>query len=348
MTTYTAAANGNWDADATWSGTGHPTAGDTAIIGSYTVTVATQAAECAVLTISGVGALVASAYGITVTGATTKTGTGNVTIGAASAFGQITWGGGTLTIGAACTSTASVTLTAGTITQTHALTVTAASQISGGTWTQGGTLTTKTLEITGGTYNMNANIIMSDASGAQILIGTGVTAFNNNGSRTTPRTITSAGGGTPTNRWYLLIYDVVGADTRTIDLDYLVCTGNYWYLANDNYGITFNGDEATANRISNVTPVMRDPKIDNHYIEGRNYSRVYHTGTWAGTVTISGTIRWDVQGYTYIRQMLESKLRLSFTSMYVHLGKCRIESARFSPKTGSEWVDFNIVLIEDN
>ncbi|HSH66522.1 MAG TPA: G8 domain-containing protein, partial [Bacteroidia bacterium] len=54
--TYTSVANGNWDADATWSGTGIPGAGDAVVIeAGKTVTVNVANAACNTLTIGNGG-----------------------------------------------------------------------------------------------------------------------------------------------------------------------------------------------------------------------------------------------------------------------------------------------------
>jgi hypothetical protein len=57
-TTYTSVATGNWDADATWSGSGIPSDGDTAIIeGGKTVTINITNASCSKLDIGSGGVL---------------------------------------------------------------------------------------------------------------------------------------------------------------------------------------------------------------------------------------------------------------------------------------------------
>ncbi len=75
--TYTSVANGNWDADATWSGTGTPGAADTVVIeAGKTVTVNISNATCSIMNIgtggvfAGAGTLVfsSSSSQLTVTG----------------------------------------------------------------------------------------------------------------------------------------------------------------------------------------------------------------------------------------------------------------------------------------
>jgi hypothetical protein len=71
---YTSVATGNWNADATWSGTGVPVAGDVVnIANGHTVTV-TVAAACASITFTGAAAT------LTVNNGITLTVSGNVTL----------------------------------------------------------------------------------------------------------------------------------------------------------------------------------------------------------------------------------------------------------------------------
>lgn len=83
MAIYTAiAAGGNWSSNVTWGGTGHPVAGDTAIIDATMVGTVTvdAAAACAVLNCTNNGGTLAFGnYQITVTG--------NVTLGGALTAG---------------------------------------------------------------------------------------------------------------------------------------------------------------------------------------------------------------------------------------------------------------------
>jgi len=77
MATYTAGAGGgNWSANATWGGAGHPIAGDTAIIasGSGTVNVDVNSA-CAILTIQASKIITFGNVGLTVSGDINISGT---------------------------------------------------------------------------------------------------------------------------------------------------------------------------------------------------------------------------------------------------------------------------------
>lgn len=71
-TTYTASASGDWNTNATWGGTGHPVAGDTANIGNFTITVGSDAAATNVnLTASGATITINSGYQLTISGTLT-------------------------------------------------------------------------------------------------------------------------------------------------------------------------------------------------------------------------------------------------------------------------------------
>lgn len=133
-TVYTAvAAGGNWSADATWGGGGHPIAGDTANIdATMTGTVTIDAASaCSVLNLTGNGGTLAF-------GNNNLTVTSGVTLG-----GNITAGTGTLIING------SQTLTSGGITFPGKLTFSINGTVTlSGNWINTGLVTNSTSTLT--------------------------------------------------------------------------------------------------------------------------------------------------------------------------------------------------------
>jgi hypothetical protein len=93
-TTYTSVASGNWDADATWSGSGIPGDGDTATIeGGKTVTINITNASCSKLNIGSGGLLAGN--GILIFSADSQLSVnGEMTIGSSFNTGTINMSGG--------------------------------------------------------------------------------------------------------------------------------------------------------------------------------------------------------------------------------------------------------------
>jgi fibronectin-binding autotransporter adhesin len=89
---YTSIATGPWNADATWSGTGFPVAGDVVTIANtHNVSVSAAAAACTTLTINDGGTLTLAGFAITVSGTTTVGG------GTSGTVTTLTSGAGTKT-----------------------------------------------------------------------------------------------------------------------------------------------------------------------------------------------------------------------------------------------------------
>jgi len=179
--TYTSVASGNWNADATWSGTGTPVAGDIVnIVGGFNVTLTADAA-CASITFTTTTAtsLTLGTYKLDVSGAITIPRSG-------SGFNQIIVGAGTLNAG-------SIAFTSGGGTNRHQIT------ISTGTVTVTGDITTDnsgasaTIIFTGaGTLNAGVGIMTTTTSGGTLTTISGSTV-NYNGVTQTVKPVTYAG-----------------------------------------------------------------------------------------------------------------------------------------------------------
>ena len=196
------------------------------------------------------------------------------------------------------------------------------------------------------TISAGATLTFTDNSGAYLKIQDGATAVVSNATAASPASFTSAGS-PPTNYWYVLVEDQTTIpDTRSLDFDYVKFSYNSWYLGNDTYYIRTNNGTTASGTITNVSPLIREPQLQIHFAEGRTKSRVYHMGSHAGVVTVTGKIPWSSWAFQSISDLIASKQRVSFFSMYTHVPICRIERASFRPAEGS-YVEFTITLVED-
>ena len=195
-----------------------------------------------------------------------------------------------------------------------------------------------------GTIIQNSDLVMDDTAGALILIEDSGD-WSNNGTSASPRQIRSAST-TPTNPWYMTIEDVVGTDSRTLDLKYLEFIGNLWTLGNDADIIQFNGSAYTSPKISAIDPISRPQIIEEHEILGRNTGRVYATRGNAGTVLISGSASWDSWLSDRLEAMKNARLRVSLITRFVHLPRALIERAVCNRSNGL-YYQFSVTLIED-
>ena len=195
-----------------------------------------------------------------------------------------------------------------------------------------------------GSIVQNYDITLDDHASAFIKIdSTG--GWTSNAVFNSARVIKSAST-LPTNRWYFQIYDVAGADSRTITLDFIEFRGNAPFLGNDTYVFLFNNG-STYPTINIPTPLVRTPNLTEHTVLRRATGRLYHESTNLGVVEISGTIPFTSWYYITLKNTISSMQRLAFTSHFVHLPKCRIDRYSLRPRNGGLYLDYNITLRED-
>ena len=172
QTTYTSVANGDWNSDATWSGSGWPVAGDIAQIrGGFTVTVNTPDAACSSLKIGGdITNNNTGTLGFTTSGNPSLTVSGNVQVGGDGNVvrkGTITFqSGSTLTAGSVTIGGIGASPAPGVITMQFGGTMRTASLIIGAgtaTWAPGlGTVElTATNTIPGTIYTSFYNLLIN-------------------------------------------------------------------------------------------------------------------------------------------------------------------------------------------
>ena len=210
----------------------------------------------------------------------------------------------------------------------------------------GGTAAAKTI-----TVKTNGELIQEDTIEFDDTAGAGLTIeddgnYSNNGSASSPVTIQSAGGDTPTNRWDINVEDVVGTDSRTLGFTYVEFVGGLFYLGNDNNSIDFNGGADDDPIITMVSPPAPLPRIVEHDIDGRDAGRVYPRGRSARVITLSGTTRHDSWVPQQLDDMEKAGLRISFFSRHYHFPRCRIEQVSFPQSIGTYLV-FTITVRED-
>jgi len=205
----------------------------------------------------------------------------------------------------------------------------------------------KTVTVRGnGVLALNADLTLTDASGCGITIEDDGN-MSNNGTAAAPRTIKSASGDSPTNKWFFSIEDVSTAtETRTLDFTYLEFIGNKWRLGNDNNYIDFNTGDATEPIVSGVTPPGPLPRLTEHSCEGRDEGRVYRRGSDARVITISGVCQLDTFLFQQLKDMEDADLKISLFTRYYHFPVCRLEDASPGSSVGIH-VGFSITVRED-
>jgi hypothetical protein len=220
-------------------------------------------------------------------------------------------------------------------------------------------LSISAMEVAGGSIIQNADITFQDAFGFPnyhfYYDYVATSSYTTNGSKTAPRTIRCVNA-IPTYPLKMMVYQIygAGAETRTLNLDYVNLVNFLPFLGNENYFQYFN-DPAVTNSpiITSVLPLERDTKFIEHTIIGRSRSRVYRIADNAGAITIEGYCYWSSHFPTLIKLMKASGQRISFIAgtelgTNVSMPFCRIEGVpKFQPKKGALWCPFSITLVED-
>jgi hypothetical protein len=214
-------------------------------------------------------------------------------------------------------------------------------------------LTIWVINITGGatvTVYAGMPITFNDTAGAGLMIDSAPASFGNfssSGTAIAPVSMSSTSA-SPANPWSVMLAPVAGNDTRTLNFDYVIMTGNQWTLGDNTNILACNIPGANKPWMLNVPPLTREAITVEHDIDGRNYSRIYPRGSKAGTIQINGYFWWDNSDNMIVQKMMEGKARLSLFTRYVHLPKCRIVGKPSMPsKPGQLYVPFSITLIED-
>ncbi len=186
------------------------------------------------------------------------------------------------------------------------------------------------------------------ATGEHIRIEDSATSgWNSNGTAATPVIIRSQNTGAPTNRIKFLIEDVTTAETRTMDWTFMEIRDAACFLGNDTRYVWFNtGDVTNDGIISQPAPIARDQQLNIHYIDGRNYGRVYRNGGHAGTIDLSGMVPWSSYDWQTMLDMRDNGDKVAYQGQYVTIPSARIEALRFGRRDGP-YVPFSLTLIED-
>ena len=200
-----------------------------------------------------------------------------------------------------------------------------------------------------GNLVMNDDITMDNSNGCYIYVSAGGT-FTNNGTPGSPRYISQAAGGTSTAQWYFTTRNIAGAAKRTINLNNIVMSGNWWYLGHslsaDEF-VSFNQLASPGRVILRPSPIVRDLSLNEHLIDGRSTGRVYLRGKAAGRCTVKGYLPYGKPQYWNILENLKSTTkRVSLTTDVVHMGQARVESLRWGEPKGLN-IPFTMVLVED-
>ena len=228
--------------------------------------------------------------------------------------------------------------------------------INGGfTVTLDGNGTCADLHISGGVLAFTAGyaLTIKDAAGTHAtgehirIEDSAASGWNSNGTAASPVIIQSATTGSPTNRIKFLIEDVTTAETRTMDWSFMEIRDAAIFLGNDTRYVWLNTGDVTNDGIATQpAPISRDQQLNVHYIEGRNYGRVYRDGGHAGTIEVSGLVPWASYDWQTMLDMRDNGDKVAFQGQYVTVPSARIESLRFGRRDGP-YVPFSLTLIED-
>lgn len=186
------------------------------------------------------------------------------------------------------------------------------------------------------------------ATGEHIRIASAATnGWNSNGTAASPVIVQSQNTGSPTNRIKFLLEDVTTAETRTLDFSYMDVRDAACFLGNDSRYVWFNtGDVTNDGVIQEPVPIVRDQRLETHYIAGRAYGRVYRDGGHAGTITLSGLVPWASYDWQTMMDMRDNGDKVAYQSRYVTLPSARIEALGFQRRSGP-YLSFSMTLIED-
>jgi hypothetical protein len=220
----------------------------------------------------------------------------------------------------------------------------------GDTITISSDLLIKTIFPVGGTLVIDAGVTITfdDVSGCGLL----VSAVNSggiicNGTASSPVTFKAATV-VPTYAYPFRITPVSGIDLRTFTFNYVRLMNVHNYLGDITINAYFSTPLVSSQHITNVTPLSRAPNLIEHQIDGRAYSKIYHRGSQAGTVTITGYCRWDSYLHQTLLAMQAAGNRLCFFTENVQIPRCRFaQKPSYQPKPGSLYYPFSITLIED-
>jgi hypothetical protein len=204
------------------------------------------------------------------------------------------------------------------------------------------------LLVVAGTLVLDNVLYAEDYSGAGISIESTGAIDVSGASAGSPRIMQSQNT-LPTNPWYFQIKHVAsGDDSRGFDMQYLECRWNRWFLGNADVQLWFNvGASPDELEWLDVAPLAYDPNLEENLCEGRAGSRVYYKGAGAGALQLSGRMRWDRFRWMELANLAKSGAPVALVSSFVHVKRGYLEAPRFRPTSGSRYVDFSAVLVED-
>lgn len=224
-----------------------------------------------------------------------------------------------------------------------------ANVLTGHTVTIAAELTAITKIVVTGNLVMNADITMDNTNGCFIAISNGGT-FTSNGTPSSNRKIQQASGGLVNSMWYFSVRNDPNVARRTINLDNITMSGNWWYLGKSpstNEYIEFNLKGSSSMVMLRPSPIVRDISMNEHLIDGRSMGRIYPRAKAAGRCTIKGYIQRNIPYYIYKMENLKSlNARVSLITDITHMGQARVESLRWGEVKGNI-LPFTIVLVED-
>jgi hypothetical protein len=311
---YTATVSGNWNATATWGGSGPPIAGDTATINAGVNVTLSAAAACATLTVNGT---LTANNAITVSGNTqftstgvyacaatsgTRTFTGDVTLDAGSSWtsasaGPCSFGGNFINNATTFTGNGTYTFTGASKAFSGSTTTAMTAASISGSYANNGTLTVSgTLTLAGTLANDGALTINTTSGSGTLTQGTGATLTVTSGNSAISVTLVASASGNTVN------YSGANPTPKVIAYQNLTISGsgnaNWGAISTVNGNLTLGGT-ATINNFPATT--VGGNLLINGAAVTCNTSGFQVTGTTtvtAGTLKLSGSGTVDASTFT--------------------------------------------------
>lgn len=197
-----------------------------------------------------------------------------------------------------------------------------------------------------GTLAINANITFDDGLVEPYIQVRNGGVVTSNATDNAPHYLRSAGGVNPTNKWYFSITSDAGAPAREINLEYIIMSGNWWFLGISAIVGGYIHFNLSTSKMMQPSPIVRDQAFNEHLIDGRAMSRIYPRGGAAGRTTVKGYFSITDLRWKLLEDLKTKGRRLGLTTSNVHMPQARIESLSWGAPKGA-YIPFSMTLVED-
>lgn len=197
---------------------------------------------------------------------------------------------------------------------------------------------TLTIKDAAGTHATGEHIRITDATYG---------AWHSHATKASPFVVRSQNTGSPSYPIKILLMQVTGADDRGNIFDFCEFRDTAPFIGNQTDYIWLNtGDVTNDGILRPPEPVRRNLKIDEVYCEGRDQSRVYAEGGYAGTLDLAGLIPRTGYAWMTLAAMRDARARIGFIGQFVVMPNAIMEALSYSSRDGP-YMPFSLTLIED-